>query len=340
MRKVRLPGPRPAASSHYAPDRRSTEEVLALPPSSASAWGSTTWKRMRLCPREHALYQLGLRPQRRKEALDTGLLFHYALEAYFRSIQEQQKALTAAGEVSSSDDNYHYPLRVAAEQAAWAVIEPFVREPGYEETANKLEKLLVTYLESYRRTDRWVVLAVEETLTYSGEDFEYTARLDLIVYDVDLGMLFIVEHKTAGTITDDLLQSYEMDLQILGQVWLLHRCVDLSKLPPYGGVIVDIITTRNNPPRVHRQRVLPSKYHVASFAEEQRKWAAVKDAFEALGWPKAFGSCAGAARFFKSCTYYDLCHGHPGHSVEDWEEEFKARGAPFGFDLVKKGGEG
>lgn len=318
---------------YYAPDRRRTDEVLGLPPSSASSWGSTTWKRMRLCPREHALYQIGLRPKRQKTALDIGLLYHHALEHYYKRMRELQQAAIARGVAPGADD-CHGAIRGDCERAAWDSLRPFEQEPGYQETYAKLEKLLITYFEAYRYTHRWLVLAVEETLSYDDGALRYTARLDLIVHDLDGDDLRIVEHKTSGVITDDLLLSYEMDLQILGQVWLLHNCVDLSALPRWGGVVVDIITTRNKEPRVHRQFVSPSKYHTAAFEQSMREWLQVSELYQKLDWPKAFGACAGALRFFRTCNYYDLCHGHPNHSMREWLGEIQLRGVPYGFELA------
>jgi hypothetical protein len=313
------------------PIRRDTDTVLGIE-GGASKRGSTFWKQLRRCPREHALVQLGLRPQRASEALDVGKLFHLGLEVYYRTIAEHQKVVSRVAD----PDDFFFGAGPAAEAAAMASIEVFREEEGYEETYPEVERLLVAYLDHYRRRDRWRVLAVEETLTYDEgpHGLAYTARLDLVVEDEADRMTKLVEHKTCRYITADLLLNYQMDLQVLGQRFLWEHCVDDSDFYPFGGVLIDIVSKKKKPgPECERLLVSPSKYHVEAFLEAQRAWNAVEGVFEELGWPKALGNCVGAPRYFKTCGYYDLCHGRPEFSVADWEREIAAAGAPFGFIL-------
>jgi hypothetical protein len=281
--------------------RRPAEVVLGVEDGGASAAGSTYYKTMRRCPREHALLHVaGLRPQRRSEALTVGWLFHHALEAYYRS---------------------------GDEKAAWEAIQALAHEPGYEETYPAVERMVGSYLERYRHHDRWQVLAVEETLAYQDKALSYSARLDLVVHDKADDRLWLVEHKTARTITADLLSGYQMDMQILGQVWLFNRCVDVTKYPKLAGVRVNI-TTKAAAPKHERVEVYPSKGHLDAFEESLRGWASLVPEYAKLGWPKALGNCTGPVRYFGTCDFFDLCHGRPEATVAQIAREEP----PIGFD--------
>ncbi len=324
--------PVPPHRHEPAPDRRGVEDVLGIK-GGASARGSTYWKRLKTCPREHALYHIGLRRTKPSDALDMGKLFHYALEEYFKAIQAHQ--IKDYVERGVYDNAYFWGNLQQAERAAWDFLSDFENEEGYEKTYKTLERILTRYFERYRRMDRWEIVAIEETLTFKG-GIHYTSRLDLIVRDhADSRGVWIVEHKTARAITEDLLLNYQMDPQILGQVWLYKRCVDPS-FGPLRGVLVDIIT-KHKAPQTQRQIVAPSKYHLANFEKAAVEWERLEEAYERLGWPMALGMCSGAVRYFKTCTYYNVCHDRPTVAVEDLKREFASRGAPLGYEMVQPG---
>jgi hypothetical protein len=334
--------------------RRPPTEVLGIANPGASARGNSYWKQMRSCPREHALHDIvGLKREGDQEALTVGLAFHHALEVYYRAIQAHQHALgTTAERPDIASPEYFWGATTAAERLAWKSIEAMSTEPGYEDTYAELERMLASHFDCYRRKDKWRIIAVEETLEYADEGvfgeevvsysgysgehevsrpqlagpMEYSARLDLIVEDYNAGGMWIIEHKSAKAITETLLSGYQMDQQILGQVWLLRQCVDLTRYPVLRGVNVNI-TSKHKVPRHERCQVLPSKRHLQAFEDSMRSWNALRGAFESHGWPKALGNCAGPAHYFKKCPYFDVCHGQPEASVAD----LVRADAPYGF---------
>lgn len=277
--------------------REAAHKVLGVEQGSGSVAGSTFWKGLRLCPREHGLRHVArVARDGDNEALTQGWTFHLALEVYYAALRD------------GSD-------RAHAEGAAWAAIEPMRDASGYEDTYADIERMLASYFDFYRGQDDWRIVAVEETLTWVDPGMRYSARLDLLVEEA--GGLWIVEHKTAKTISGDLITGYQLDMQILGQVWLLQQCVDLSTYAPLRGVKVNI-TSKHKPPRHERVEVMPSSKHLAAFERSMRDWHVIEGAYKKLGYPQALGNCAGAARFWGKCDYYDVCHGHPERSVEDW----------------------
>jgi len=301
-----------------------------------------------MCPREHALAQLAnLRRIGDHEALTQGSTFHYALEHYYRVIQAHQQKLietsTAFGGTTpfsalsqTQRDLFVHGAVQEAEATAWEKILPMRDEPGYLDTYDSLERMLASYFDCYRRKDPWRILAVEENLEFWVRDdaddplFGYTARLDLVVEDVEKRVTKIVEHKSARTVTEDLIDGYQLDQQILGQAWLFLNCVDLSKYAPFGGVDVNI-TTKHKLPRHERVAVLPSRYHLAAFQESITHWNSLEKEFAARGWPKALGNCAGPARYWSRCDFYNICHGMPEASVEDVKVLLEP---PFGYRLA------
>lgn len=311
--------------------RRKVEEVLGVE-GGASPRGSSYWKALRVCPRESALRNIAkLVPMGTSQtALDVGLLFHHALENYYLVLQasqaraERERPLKKR-KLGLEQQEWCWSGMAEAERAAWLSIKQFSAEEGYEEIYAEVERLVGSYLEFYRRKDLWRVVSVEETLQYADAGMAYSARLDLIVEDLSAGGLYVIEHKTARSASADVLEGYQMDMQILGQVWLLGACVDFTSLPTLKGVRVNI-TTKHKTPQHHRVEVLPSNLHLKSFEDEQRNLFAVAAYYAKLGWPKHLGNCTGAARYFQRCGFFDVCHGHPADTVEELRDN-----PPFGY---------
>ena len=298
-------------------NRRSVDEVLGHR-TGPSATGSSFYKSLISCPREHGLVHVAkYRQKSEKEALTVGVIFHLAMETYYEAIAEhqwQREALKAP-----RDDEYYFGGCPRAQNEAFAALEPFSTEPGYEKTYRDVSFLLSHYFDHYHMQDKWRIIAVEETLGFRGE-FPYTARVDLIVEDATRGGMWIVELKSARAISEDLLLNYQMDLQILGQVWLMKHCVDLSQYPKFRGVIVNI-GTKQVKPQFERLEVCPSDAHLAAFEESVASWHVLRKVYEDLEWPRALGACAGALRGYTRCSFYDLCHAKPEASVAQLASE-------------------
>jgi len=325
MTKIILPQAPPSRPKHNA-NRADPFELLGVANTGASKRGNTFWKTIRTCPREHALRNVvGWRRRGDAEALTVGVTFHHALEVYYRAIQAHQRPLTIRP--GRPTEHYFWGNLAEAEQAAWASIEPLRGAAGYEETYAELERMLGGYFDAYRRKDHWRIIAVEETLEYEDDGLAYSARLDLVVEDYDRGGMWVVEHKSARTITEELVAGYQLDQQILGQVWLLRACVDAGSYPTLRGVLVNIATKHKRGPRLERVECMPSRQHLVGFEGSLRAWHAVAPLLERLGWPQALGNCAGPARYWSKCDYYDICYGQPDVPVEALRQE----PPPMGF---------
>lgn len=317
MPKVRLSTVSPVQRT------RSVYDILGVPNTGASPTGSTFYKTLFTCPREFALkYIVGFSPVKVNDALSIGWLFHYLLETYYRQVMLYQKICTAG----PTSEEFLFGGHKAAMLQTYKAFAPLADADGYKEIYDTAHRLITGYFERYDRLDRWRIIAVEETIIYQA-GFGYSARLDLIVEDYDLGGMFIVEHKSTKMISADLLDSYQLDLQILGQKWLMQKCVDLKSLPPFKGVMINI-GTKHKTPQYIRHNVDPSRLHLDAFVRSIRSWRQLKDVYAKLDWPQALGHCSGYARGYSKCQFYEICHGHPELSVADWLE---AKDPPSGF---------
>lgn len=317
-------------------DLRAPGVVLGLddPFGAPSAKGSTYWSRLMTCPREHALHNIAkLRSTAPASALTTGFLVHHGLEVYYRSLMEAQRPWRAQAladlevkgtyPISPDDDR---AFKQAAADAAFASLAPLEGEPGYEQIADQVSRILAGYFD-LALLDSHMVLAVEENLDFKRRSLHYTARIDLLVQDYgERRGVWIVEHKTAKALNESLIEGYQLNLQILGQVWLFKKVFDSRHTPVYRGVLVQILT-KTAVPKYHRVHVTPSPAHLAQFEESLKSWVAIEKTMAKRGWPANFTKCAGYARGYSRCTYYNLCHAMPDATIE----ELATSEPPIGF---------
>jgi len=288
-------------------ERRAPEEVLGLEWSSPSARGSTYWRRVQQCAREHMLAnEVRLAPKRRSDPLDVGLVWHYALEAYYRGIQLHQQGQS---------------LDVAPDVAAFKVLQPFAGEPGWGKFHDQLSKMLDSYLDTYHGKDRWEILAVEETLEIGidvGYGFEYSSRFDLWVVDHSLRQRATrhVEHKSASSLDGNTISGYLLDQQILGQIWLAEKCLDHEAYAdaPYLGAYVNITTKpraesgKTSIPQHVRIPVSPSEQQLLEWENAMRYWYAQREFAGQHGNPPNYGLCV---RRYGRCAFFNLCQARP-----------------------------
>lgn len=285
---------------------RSPEQVLGLADSGASRRGSTYWRRVMACPREHYLAsELGWARERRSKALDFGLLWHYCLENYYRTIQQGQEGKVTADEPTT---------------AAFRVLENFASEPGWTEGYETISRMLKSYFEEYDRLDpqRWEIVDIECTLEVPlevGFGFEYTSRLDLDVIDHGHNdrVLRHIEHKSASALDTNTISGYTQDLQTIGQVWLHDKCVDKDAYPVYLGGIVNV-TTKAKEPKNARLPVQPSEGQLESWERSMRFWYRFRDTLPSVDYPQNYGACV---RRYGRCDFFDLCGSTPDISPND-----------------------
>lgn len=298
------------------PVRAPLHEALGIAPGGASPRGSTYYKTFQMCPREFFIkYVLKWRALVPNDALTIGLLWHHCLEKYYRAIMVHQ---LQTPEQPSNPAWLWGGCNEGADEA-YQALDTVQGSFGYPEIAGIVRVMFDNYLDAFDRRDRLRILAVEETLIYDAED-PYTCRADMIVEDFDRGGMWFWEHKSAASLTDNLLSAYDMDLQILGEWWLIDRVLDPEAYPDLRGVIVNITTKPKNPDskaevKMHRHEVCPSRGHVRSFERTIGTRKIMLEAAERAGWPQYFGNCSGATRGYSKCECYDLCQQYPDYDA-------------------------
>lgn len=311
-------------------ERRKPHLILDVPDEGPSPRGSTYWGRVQHCGREHLLSNvLGWRSLAPDDPLDTGLIWHACLEAYYRErLEGQRELIRSCGSREAALQHAHFftAREAEAQRAAFAVLELFRAEPGYDEIYAKIEKMLGFYFSRYR-FDRFEILAVEVTIGCA--DVEYTSKLDLIVIDwsiPDAPLLRGVEHKSAFRLTLDVLEGYNLDSQVMGQVYLLWRhFVGHPHLPPFAGVIVNICS-KEHTPKTERVTVAPDPAHLVAWEEHILIQAEHRAFHETRGFARNYGSCS---RRFGRCEHFNFCKNHPRLSVS----QIRELGVPDGYEV-------
>ena len=312
-----------------APERVSLVS-LGVPNTGGSRWGSSKVKKLLSCPREHALANVaGVTRDAPSDALDVGQLVHLGLETYYRALMDHQRRTSG-----TRDDDYYWGGHLEHASAALEALDPVGANEGWHDVYTQAVKCLEAYFDGYWRRDRWHIVAVEEGLAWDGYKlseehplhFRYSSRLDLVVED-ESGGLWLVEHKTAKSISAGLVDHFAMDLQIMGHQWLWDHCVNTKKYGKAQGVLVNIIT-KHKEPRLERYPVSPSPDHLGEFEAMMRTLPVREKEYEYLGWPKSLSHCAGSARGYGRCSYYALCHDFPKVRPDQWGAEFEL---PEGF---------
>lgn len=293
--------------------RRRVEQVLGLPDSGPSSRGSTYWRRLLACPREHFLANvLGWVPVDRTDPLEFGLLWHILLERLYEDMRAVQRKT--------------YTGDKAPDAAVWDVLRPFGNEIGWEDGYEKLSKMLDAYLVRWYEKDlnEFEIEGIEETLSVSLEDglgFEWSNRLDLRGIDHSLGdrVRRHVEHKSTWRMDSEVMIGFTMDLQIIGQVFLMGRAYGNDEEAPYLGCFVNLVSrpagtsSRARPPELGRQLAQPGPAELEAWVESMRFWQRWKATLDKIGdYPRNYGACV---RRYGRCQFFNLCQFRPDDSV-------------------------
>jgi len=307
-------------------------DVLGVTNTGPSSRGSTYYKTFQHCPFEfYAAIICGLRPEKEQEPLTMGLLWHYLLEVYYKAIHAHQ----CSTRENRRDPNWLYGGANKGADDAYKAIELVAAAQGYHDMSETAQRMFDGYLERYDRADPVRVIAVEETLRFQSipepkqkgpkdkvkrklpvvdvaslQIIDFSTRLDLVVEDFDRGGMWVREHKSCRAITEDLIASYGLDLQVLGEIWSLIMCVDLSQYPPLQGVVVNLATKAKSP-KYYQHAVALSDAHLKNFQKTIATRPRMLELAAELGWPKYLGNCSGYARGYSHCQFYNLCHDWP-----------------------------
>lgn len=197
----------------------------------------------RQCPLKHHITygQRWTKPVKDGSALDKGSKYHAVMETHYKVIQAAQQA------------NNGKRLGKAQEKmvlaACWEAIKPMLRDPtsgAQTEVQELIEWMYKGYVANYGVDRQWVIKGVEHQIITPLRDergrrsrYHLKAKMDLIVLDLDMGSLWVVDHKSGK----DLPTS--MDLEIDDQFGLYTWAMREVGRPVMGSIHSANRTQRN-----------------------------------------------------------------------------------------------
>jgi hypothetical protein len=248
----------------------------------ASGRGWSYYSSFQRCPYFFRLRQVGARG-RPAAALEIGSCFHTFLALHYTWMIDSELRLTP--EVCR-DELLRGGTRAEVISEAWRIYEAYA---------------------SFYESDYLLPLAVEE-LAIDPET--NSCRYDMIATvapghpSVPAGT-WIVEHKTAKAFTNDVLEGWWNDGEIMGQIAIWQRAKLQKRFGKLRGVIVNICG-KQKIPQFHRVVIPVQAWHMRQHADDLRVWRALIGMCEATGtWPRARASCVtryGLCEFFRHCA--------------------------------------
>jgi len=250
---------------------RSWEEVLTPEErlGGPSIWGSSRWAAFKKCPfYYHTFYVRNMRPTKVDEALEVGGLYHEARARY------HQATVDGLGDDAAVQTGYDIINR--AEKAV----------PAFAATVRRLFKgWLVHSGPGTVNDNRENIGGIEQLIEHLDGPFPYSTRIDLWNYNGD--GVELVEIKTTSRRSGQLLSSYKMDSQFLGQMYLWKKVMEPRGFPRLTKYTIDL-AVKTDPPQYSRE-IAPVDYRLLADweYEMQENWKILRY-YErsALRWPK------------------------------------------------------
>lgn len=187
-------------------------------------------------------YEKRITTRQTAPSLSLGRWLHSYLERYYRNVKDGLAAREAHEEaLHRTVEQYHQELIEIATIAA-AVDEKLATEVSNVEAVGK--KIATNYFRSRGKDDseRYQVLLVEQPVDHLATDnIRVPGVIDLVVRDLDRGVLQLWDHKTTTTIPRN---DHILDTQLMLYAAMLHEA---------GGIEVDELVwnyLRSKPPTV------------------------------------------------------------------------------------------
>lgn len=136
----------------------------------------------------------------------------------------------------------------------------------------------------------------------AGIEGVHTCRFDLLA-ERDKGV-WIIEHKTASRETRDVLESWWLDGEIIGEVYGYKLSGLESVWGPLVGVCVNIVI-KTQTPKFRRVDVVIPDSLLERYAEDRKYWTALRKASACDNqWPRKLQGCIGR---YDTCQLWDHC---------------------------------
>ncbi len=217
-------------------------------------------------------------------SLELGALFHAMLAGHYIGS-------CAAGKYAES-----YPT-------ALELINRIVNLGGDAAICAEAERLYIAYFNHYGNpvNEGFKPLAIELP---AGVEGVHTCRFDMLA-EIN-GQTWIVEHKTASRETRDVLESWWLDGEIIGEVYG-YKLSGLEKVyGPLAGVLVNVVI-KTNVPKFRRMEVVIPDNLLERYAMDRQYWAMERQSMRdqtPSEWPRKHQGCIGR---YDTCQLWDHC---------------------------------
>lgn len=196
-----------------------------------SPWGNSKYSVFEQCPyKYHVAFNKRMRSTQLSDALEIGGLFHEGKAHYYLKDVELRDTDISDKDLDTACTKAMYDLLDRAHK-----VTPRI--------TSEVRRLLTGWMKIHgpgRPTDNRHETLLIEPLLEVNRGFEYSTRLDRVILSEKLGGPVIDETKTAGRKTEDLLASYTMDGQFLGQQYCWRHSPYYKEYGPLKGFIVDL----------------------------------------------------------------------------------------------------
>lgn len=246
-----------------------------------SPMGNSKWAEFVRCPRRYFYQNVKrLTTVELFPALELGGLVHEAIAQALLAWQDGDEAFWAS---------------------LWYVVD--LASTVAPVTANEARRLLSAWARFWgpggvlkiKESD---ILHVELALEVK-KPFHYSARLDAVIQV--RGQATICEHKTAARRSTVLLDSYKLNPQFLGQVWLWKKC-DRGDLRAF---MVDQIVKHEREVMIYQEEVVIPDEMLKAWERSMKKISWELEECSHFGkWPQRMHNCV---MWNRSCEYMGMC---------------------------------
>jgi len=202
----------------------------------------------------------------------------------------------------------HYGRRLPAGYPGWRANMPnpldflqAVEEAGASiEHVRQVKRMYYSYSEYWGPELDLQPLAVEMSAGIPGI---HTCRFDMLAYED--GGIWNIEHKSASAFTPDVLESWWLDGEVIGQFYAWDLS-EMSKMfgAPLTGTKINL-TSKGFPPRHMRVEIVQPREVVSTFARDRVFWNDLRTRYRNAGyWPR---SLAGCMNRYDRCAFWTHC---------------------------------
>lgn len=246
-----------------------------------SPMGNSKWSEFIRCPRRYFYaFVERLKPVELSPALEIGGLAHEAIAQAFLAWEE-------------GDDLFWEALWYVVDRAA--TVAP--------STANEVRRLLAAWAKFWGPRGLLKIKAEDivhvELPLEVKKPFHYSTRIDAVIRI--RGHLAIVEHKTAARRSTLLLDSYQLNPQFIGQVWLWKK----KKQEELKSFVVDQIVKHEREVLIYQEEVAIPDTMLKAWQKSMKKTAwELEECAHFNKWPQRFHNCT---MWNRACEYMNLC---------------------------------